>query len=239
MSITRLYLVRHGETTLAAEDRFGGSIDVELSAAGQAQAEAVGRRLSGAPLVRVYTSPKKRTVATARCIAAPHGLEPVEVAALREIDHGGWEGRTREEVERDFPDEYAAWTADPFRYAPQGGEPGVEVMARASSALAMILERHVGETIAVVSHKATIRLLLCTWLGIDARGYRDRLDQSPACLNAVDFKNGEHARLLVFNDVSHYATHPLPDEPRLSPVWNGDGATAVDRSESGGARDPN
>src|SRR5690349_7475173 len=239
MSITRLYLVRHGETTLAAEDRFAGSSDVELSIAGQAQAEAIGRRLSTAPLASVYASPMKRTVATARCIAEHHGLAPVEVSALREIDHGRWEGRTRDEVEREFPAEYAAWTDDPFRNAPEGGEPGVQVMARASSALARILERHVGQTIAVVSHKATIRLLLCSWLGIDARGYRDRLDQSPACLNAVDFKNGENARLLVFNDVSHYATHPLPDAPRLSPVWCGAATTAADRSESGGARDPN
>ncbi len=238
MAITRLYLVRHGETTLAAEDRFAGSSDVELSDAGRAQSEAIGRRLSAATLARVFASPMRRTVATARCIAEPHGLVPVEVSGLREIDHGRWEGRTRDEVERDFPDEYAAWTADPFRNAPEGGEPGVQVMARATSAIAKILEAHDGETIAVVSHKATIRLLLCSWLGIDARGYRDRLDQSPACLNAVDFKDRDQARLVVFNDVSHYATHPLPDEPRLSPVWCGP-TTAEDRSGSGGARDPN
>lgn len=239
MPITRLYLVRHGETTLAAEDRFAGSSDVELSETGRAQAEAIGRRLAAAPLQAVYASPMKRTLATAGCIAEPHGLTVIELSGLREIDHGRWEGRRRDEVARDFPEEYAAWTADPFRCAPEGGEPGVQVMARASGAIARILEAHDGETVAVVSHKATIRLLLCSWLGIDARGYRDRFDQSPACLNAVDFKDREHARLLVFNDVSHYATHPLPDEPRLSPVWHGDGIRTARRSGSRGARDPN
>jgi broad specificity phosphatase PhoE len=219
MPITRVYLVRHGETTLAAEDRFAGSTDGELSEHGRAQVEALGQRLAAAPITHVYTSPMQRTIATARSIAAPHGLEPIEASALREIDHGRWEGRTRDEVEREFAEEYAAWTADPFRNAPEGGEPGVQVMARASIAVARIIERHAGETVVVVSHKATIRLLLCSWLGIDARGYRDRLDQSPACLNALDFKDPEHARLLVFNDVSHYTACPLPEHSRLSPVW--------------------
>ncbi len=65
---------------------------------------------------------------------------------------------------------------------------------------------HPDDTVLVVSHKATLRLLLASLLGFDARGYRDRLDQSPACLNVVDFKDAVRARLMLFNDVSHYTT---------------------------------
>jgi len=68
----------------------------------------------------------------------------------------------------------------------------------------------------VVSHKATIRLLVASLLGFDARGYRDRLDQSPACLNVLDFKSPVRARLMLFNDVSHYSTEPLKPTARLS-----------------------
>jgi probable phosphoglycerate mutase len=220
MPITRVYLVRHGETVLAAEDRFAGSTDAELSEHGRAQVEALAQRLATAPIAHVFASPMLRAVATAVGIAEPHRLTPVEMSALREIDHGRWEGRRREEVEHEFSDEYAAWTADPFRNAPEGGESGVQVMARASTAVARLVERHAGETIVIVSHKATIRLLICSWLGIDARGYRDRLDQSPACLNALDFKDPQQARLLVFNDVSHYSACPLAEHSRLSPVWS-------------------
>ena len=70
------------------------------------------------------------------------------------------------------------------------------------------MSAHQGEHVAVVSHKATLRLVLCSLLGFDARGYRDRLDQAPACLNIVDFKDPVRARLMLFNDVSHYADHP-------------------------------
>ena len=72
----------------------------------------------------------------------------------------------------------------------------------------------------VVSHKATIRLVISSLLGFDARGYRDRLDQSPACLNVLDFKNPVRARLMLFNDVSHYVDQPPRADGRLSKWWD-------------------
>jgi probable phosphoglycerate mutase len=82
------------------------------------------------------------------------------------------------------------------------------VLARALPAVRQIIERHQGKQVLVVSHKATLRLILCSLLGIDAKGYRDRLDQSPACLNVVDFRDPVRARLMLFNDTSHYANAP-------------------------------
>ena len=115
-----------------------------------------------------------------------------------------------------FPEEYASWQEDPFTFAPEGGESGVMVMARALPVIREVVLKHKGETVAVVSHKATIRLVLSSLLGIDARGYRDRLDQSPACLNILDFKDPVRARLMLFNDVSHYADEQPHAEKRLS-----------------------
>ena len=76
------------------------------------------------------------------------------------------------------------------------------MLACALPAIREIVTSHEGQTVLVVSHKATIRLVLCSLLGIDERGYRDRLDQSPACLNVLDFKGPVHARLVLFNDIS-------------------------------------
>ncbi len=216
---TRVYLVRHGSTTLSAEDRFAGSTDVELSESGCTQAGKLAARLAGVAIARVYCSPMKRTVATATILATPHGLTPVPDDNLREIDHGHWEGLTRGEVEKQFPEEYASWDRDPFTFAPLCGEAGVRVMARALPAVRDMVEANLGKTIIIVSHKATIRLMLCALLGIDARGYRDRLDQDPACLNALDFKDAVHVRLALFNDTSHYAAIPNDTGPRLSNWW--------------------
>jgi len=205
---------------LSAEDRFAGSTDVDLSDEGRRQAGLLGERLAQKPLAAVYCSPMKRTRETAAIVAAPHRVSSRERAGLREIDHGRWEGLRRSEVEARHPDEYAAWEADPFTFAPEGGESGVSVLARALPVIREIVTAHQGQSVAVVSHKATIRLVIGSLLGIDGRGYRDRLDQSPACLNVLDFLDPVRARLMLYNDVSHYAEEPRRAERALSKWWD-------------------
>jgi broad specificity phosphatase PhoE len=213
---TRVLLVRHGETTLTAEDRFAGSTDVPLGPNGRTQAERLAARLAADPISAAYCSPMQRTVVTAAIVAQPHSLEPLARDGLREMDHGRWEGLRRADVEVQFPEEYAAWEEDPYTFAPSGGESGVQVVARALPVIREIVVAHPGENVLVVSHKATIRLIIASLLGFDARGYRDRLDQSPACLNVLDFKTPVRARLMLFNDVSHYGGEPPRFAQRLS-----------------------
>src|SRR4051812_4648573 len=129
--VTRLFLIRHGATTLSAEDRFAGAVEVDLSDEGREQARLLGERLTGEPLAAVYCSPMRRTQETAGLVAAAHGLAPVIREGLREIGHGRWEELTRAQVEERYCDEYLAWEQDPFIFAPQGGESGLSVMARA------------------------------------------------------------------------------------------------------------
>ncbi|MGA7616792.1 MAG: histidine phosphatase family protein [Thermoanaerobaculia bacterium] len=218
---TRILLVRHGATELTAEDSFAGETDVLLSDEGRDQARRLAERLEHVPVSAVFASPKSRTMETAKILAEPHRLEVEAVPELREISHGHWEGRRRAEVERLFPDEYARWEEDPFTFAPDGGETGLSVTARALPALLEIVNRHQGEHVLVVSHKATIRLLLSSVLGFDARTYRDRLDQDPCALNIFDFRDPARARLSLFNDTSHYsATVPEIPSKRLSKWWD-------------------
>jgi broad specificity phosphatase PhoE len=217
---TRLYLVRHGATQLTAEDRFSGAVGVDLSDEGRRQVRRLSERLSDDGISAVYCSPLSRTVETAAILARPHGLSLVHRDGLREISHGRWEGLTRQEVEQRFCEEYAAWEADPFTFAPQEGESGLAVLARALPVVREIVVGHPGQTVLVVSHKATLRLILSSLLGFDARGYRDRLDQSPACLNVVDFKDPVRARLMLFNDISHYSDRPRTAEKNLSKWWD-------------------
>ena len=218
---TRLYFVRHGATQLTAEDRFSGSVGVELSDQGRMQVRRLAERLADDGITAVYTSPLSRTVETAGILALPHGLSPIHRDGLREISHGRWEGLTRREVEERFREEYAAWEQDPFTFAPQDGESGLGVLARALPVVREIVVSHTEQSVLVVSHKATLRLLISSLLGFDARGYRDRLDQSPACLNVVDFKDPVRARLMLFNDISHYADRPREAGTNLSKWWDG------------------
>lgn len=225
---TRLYLIRHGATVLTAEDRFAGETNVPLSDEGRAQAAALSRRLRTIPLHAIYASPKDRTRDTAALIAEPHSLEAIIRDGLTEISHGHWEGKTREEVMAAHPAEMASWDRDPFTYAPPGGETGLAVTARALPVIMEICAAHVGEHIAIVSHKATIRLILSSMLGFDPRRYRDNLDQAPCALNIIDVRSPTCFRLALFNDTSHYsgggdagAEVPPVARGRLSAQWPG------------------
>ena len=213
-------MVRHGATQLTAEDRFSGDIGVELSEEGRGQAARLGERLRNEGIRAIYCSPYSRTVETARLIGGPCQLEPTMSDGLREISHGHWEGLRRQEVESRFASEYASWEEDPFTFAPAGAESGVSVLARALPAVREIIVRHAGQRVLAVSHKATIRLLLSSLLGFDARGYRDRLDQQPACLNVLDFRDPVRARLMLFNDISHYALDTRVTDQSLSKWWD-------------------
>jgi broad specificity phosphatase PhoE len=224
MSATRIFLVRHGATQLSAEDAFaGGGTDVPLSDIGRSQLETLAVRLAGEPIAAVYASPLGRTMETARILAAPHRLPVTPKDGLREISHGHWEGQTRAAVEKEYPKEYALWESDPYSFAPPEGETGLAVTARALPALLAIVEAHPGVQVVVASHKATIRLLIGSLLGFDLRRYRDHLDQSPASLNILDFKDVAHARLSLFNDISHYSPTPSGTATvasgRLSGIW--------------------
>ena len=220
MNVTRLFLVRHGATTATEEDRFSGSSGAELSDQGRWQAARLGDRLSQQGLTAVYSSPLSRALDTARIIGERCGLEPITRDGLREIGHGHWEGLKRKDVEAQFAMEYAAWEADPFTFAPDGGESGVGVLARALPVIREIVTAHPAGRVLVVSHKATLRLVLSSLLAFDPRGYRDRLDQAPACLNVLDFRDPVRVRLMLFNDTSHYADRPRIPDQSLSKWWN-------------------
>ena len=222
---TRLFLIRHGATPLSAEDRFSGAENVFLSDDGRAQVQHLAIRLTDSKLSALYASPLDRTMETARIISGPHRLTPIPYDGLREISHGHWEGLSRKEVETNFADEYSAWDSDPFTFAPEGGESGISVLARALPIIREIVVNHKDENVAVVSHKATLRIILSSLLGFDMRGYRDRLDQAPACLNIVDFKDPVRARLMLFNDISHYADRPLSPHEHLSKWWDANGTS--------------
>jgi len=89
-------------------------------------------------------------------------------------------------------------------------------------ALIDLVREHPAENILIVSHKGTIRLLLSSLLGFDPRRYRDNLDEKPAALNIVDFRDPLRARLTLFNDTSHYDKTAIPEVPKasLSKWWN-------------------
>jgi probable phosphoglycerate mutase len=106
---------------------------------------------------------------------------------LKEIRYGQWEGQTPQFVQEHYQDDYVHWLTEPAWNPPTGGETAVEVSSRASLVIAEIQQRCDDGNVLVVSHKATIRIILCNLLGVDLGRYRDRIDMPVASVSVVKF----------------------------------------------------
>lgn len=202
MSLT-FYFLRHGQTALSRADVFCGSgLDPELTAEGTEMAQAFADAYRSKKWNAVYTSSLQRTIQTARPLCDALGIEIEARDDLKEIGYGKWEGQTREAVTRDYRDDYLSWLADPAWHPPTEGELAVTIAHRALRVVEEIKQRFNTGNVLVVSHKATIRIILCSLLGIDVGRFRYRLSCPVGSVSIVEL--GESGPLLkVLADRMH------------------------------------
>jgi broad specificity phosphatase PhoE len=153
--VTTILLARHGETDWNRDGRFQGQADPPLNRTGRAQAVDLSDALMAEQLAAVYSSPLRRALETAEVLAASHGLEPVPVDDLREVDVGSWSGLTRAEVEERFPAQFARWLD--YGQGWEDGETYEEMGRRAVDALLQLAATHDGERVLAVTHGGPIR----------------------------------------------------------------------------------
>lgn len=190
MSLT-LYFLRHGQTPLSREDSFCGSgLDPELTPEGLEMAQAFATGYRAKPWRAIYSSSLRRATATAQPICDALGITMQVRADLNEIAYGKWEGLTREQVEREYHDDYISWLADPAWHAPTGGELAIAVARRSLQVIDEIKQQFSDGNVLVVSHKATIRIMLCSFLGIDVGRFRYRLGCPVGSVSLVEFSLG-------------------------------------------------
>lgn len=190
----RLHFLRHGQTPSSRDNVFCGSgLDPELTADGVAMAAAFASTYRDRPWRAIYSSPLRRTLTTATTIAQGTTLPVTVRAGLVEIAYGQWEGRSTEEVDRDFHDDYVRWTADPAWNAPTGGETAIALAGRMLAVVEEIRGSHEDGDVLVVSHKASIRAVLCALIGVDVGRFRYRLGCPVGSLSVVEF--GAHGPL--------------------------------------------
>lgn len=193
MSLT-LYFLRHGQTAASRENVFSGSIDPELTSEGRAMSEAFAAAYRALPWAAVFTSPLRRAIETATPLCAAARIEMQPRDGLKEINYGVWEGKPVEVVAREYHDDYLRWTADPAWYPPTSGEPAITIANRAMQVVEEIKQRYPKGNVLVVSHKATIRITLCSLLGIDVGRFRYRLGCPTGSVSIVEF--GAHGPLV-------------------------------------------
>jgi probable phosphoglycerate mutase len=150
--VTRLLVIRHGETAWNRETRIQGHIDIPLNATGRWQARQVAQALQDEGLHAVYSSDLQRAQDTAQAIAQASGVALVVDVQLRERHFGSLEGLTQDEITQTRPDEARRWRERDPAYGPDGGETLQVFYDRCVSALTRLAQQHPGQTIAVVAH---------------------------------------------------------------------------------------
>ena len=213
---TTLIMVRHGRTALTETRKISGGDgeNPDLSELGNKDAIEVAIELarvgsSGAfsflaKPVAVIHSPIKRAAQTASKIAQKLGAEQVELADLREIGFGDWDGLTNEELFVGHEKQYQAWRGS-YDVAPPNGESLKDFDVRVNRSLDFILDKFAGKTVVVVAHVMPIRGLLRIANDASVAGYW-RVDLGPASISIARFWGREGAEIVCVNSTSHLSS---------------------------------
>lgn len=199
--MTRVYLIRHGQTDWNAEGRYQGQIDSVLSTLGREQAARLAEALAAVPFRAIYSSPLSRARDTAAAIAAVHSLPVRPLDRLREVGMGEWEGLTSEEITARFGDILRARRRDPERVTPGGGETLAELRARGIEAVGEMVARHPGETVAAIAHGGLNKTILLAVLDAPLSRYW-AIRQDNGAINVLEF-DALGARVALLNETAH------------------------------------
>jgi broad specificity phosphatase PhoE len=199
--MSRLLLVRHGETALNSAQRFWGKTDVALGTTGFYQAECLRDRLLNEKIDFAYSSELQRTVSTAETLALPHRLQVIKCAELNEIDFGELEGLDFSEINQQYPDVVSRWNRRDSMLQYPGGESLFQMEARVKQFRNLLNSHNGSGTILIVAHSAILRTLICDLLSLDM-GFRWSLRLDLASLSVVE-TYPEINILSLLNDISH------------------------------------
>lgn len=163
---TNVILIRHGECDGNAKDMFRGQMDFPLNERGLKQAYEAGQAARELGIEAIYSSPLLRARQTAQSVADACGLQIVLCPGINNVCLGAWEGRVKEQIAVEQPDLWKTWMNDPEDLTFPGMEPLTEVMARSRVALDEIVKTHRGGTVALVSHRTTLKPLVASCLNV-------------------------------------------------------------------------
>ena len=199
--MTRIVLLRHGQTEWNRVERFRGRANLALDEVGLAQAEAAAAHIVGWQPVALYSSPLRRAVMTAQALAQRLTLPITPLEGLVDIDYGLWQGLSPEEAAERDPHRYRQWLEAPHLVRFPQGESLDEVRSRALAALDEVMARHRDQIAVMVSHKVVCKVLLCAVLGLDNSHFW-QVEQDVCALNLIEVSERGRAVALL-NDTCH------------------------------------
>ncbi len=165
-NLSKLYLIRHGQTCWNQKKRFQGQTDVDLDEKGFFQAQCIADYFKDKKVDAIFASDLLRAVHTAVPLSKAKNLPIQTDERLRETRFGLWEGQTFEQIQKTYPDLVFLWQNKPLQLQIPGGETFLEVAERSYQAIVEISLRNIGKHLAIFCHGGALRLLMCRLLEI-------------------------------------------------------------------------
>ena len=199
--MTKIILVRHGQTPWNKDKIFRGSRDIPLNDQGREEARLAGEWLKGETIQAAYCSPLSRARETGEAIARHHGLKVEDLPGLTDLFYGDWEGLSLSEVKVKYADLYRQWENSPQTVRFPGGETLDEVKARSLAAVEQVVQRHPGQVVLLAAHRAVNKVLSAALIGLDNSHFW-RLGQDTTAVNRFDW-TGDAWQIMALNDTCH------------------------------------
>jgi len=199
--MTKVYVVRHGQTAWNLEEVFRGRVDIPLDETGKKEVHLAGEALKAQTLHAVYSSPLSRSMETAENIAKFHNIAVTPLEAIIDISYGKWEGVGLKDVEKKYPDLYALWLNQPHKVRFPQGETLDEVRQRTMDAIENLVEKHRNQNIALVAHRVPNKVICCALIGLDNSHFW-RIQQDTASTNLFIHKENQWIVSFI-NDTSY------------------------------------
>lgn len=215
--MTRFIVIRHCEAEGNRERRFQGTFDGEVSALGEKQLEYLALRFRNEKIDKIYSSSRKRALATAEAVNKYHGIDIIIDDTVMEINAGLWEGKLFSDFPKLFPKEIELWDNEPHKFIAPEGEKMSDVYNRMVGFVKEKALKHKGECIVIASHGCAIRNLLCWADGLGFENLSNEVWCANTAVNIIDIDDELNPHLILKNDISH-----LPDEMKTlsSQKWN-------------------
>ena len=201
--MSKLILVRHGETNWNVEGRYQGQENTDLSPRGLEQGKLVGEALKDMPVDVYISSPLKRSFMTAEFCANHQGKEVIADGRLTEINHGVWEGQLSTDISAEYPDMFHQWHTEPHlvQMPGEGGESLEDVRKRVREAFDEYVDTYDGKTVLVAAHDAVNKAIICDVLGLGMEHFW-QIKQDNTCVNVLECDKGVW-RLVLMNYTGH------------------------------------
>ncbi|MDI6530751.1 phosphoserine phosphatase 1 [Bacillus mycoides] len=200
---TTVYVTRHGETEWNVAKRMQGRKNSALTENGMQQAKQLGDHMKDLPLHAIYSSPSERTLHTAELIKGERDIPIIADEHFYEINMGTWEGQTIADLEMHYPEELQLFWYEPHLFQSTSGEDFTTVKKRVIEGIHLLLEKHKGENILIVSHAAAAKLLVGHFAGIEIENVWDDPFMHSASLSVIEF-DGNLGEVKQFADISHF-----------------------------------